>query len=80
VPGGAAAVSRRPIGDARIIVVSNALFASSHLHLWVSFAIVVFFTGLRWGARFAGQRNVAGVAVSHVLGGWFGFLGLGFEP
>ena len=69
-----------PSATARAIVVSNALFASAHLHLSVSFAIVVFFPGLLWGAMFARRRNVAGVAVSHVLCGWFGFLVLGFEP
>ena len=66
--------------DVRAIVVSNALFASAHLHLSVSFAIVVFFPGLLWGAMYARRRNVASVALSHVLSGWFVFLVLGFEP
>jgi CRP-like cAMP-binding protein len=65
---------------ARAIVVSNALFASAHLHLSISFAIVAFFPGLVWGVMFARRRNVAAVAVSHVLCGWFAFLVLGFEP
>ncbi len=62
------------------IVVSNALFASAHLHLSVSFAFVAFLLGLLWGALFARQRNIVGVSVSHTLCGWFGFLVLGFEP
>jgi CRP/FNR family cyclic AMP-dependent transcriptional regulator len=69
-----------PSVTARAIVVSNALFASAHLHLSVSFAIFAFFPGLLWGTLFARQRNIVGVSVSHILCGWFAFLVLGFEP
>lgn len=69
-----------PSSTVRAIVVSNALFASAHLHLSVSFAFVAFVPGLLWGALFARQRNIVGVSVSHILCGWFGFLVLGFEP
>jgi CRP-like cAMP-binding protein len=64
----------------RAIVVSSALFASAHLHLSIGFAVVVFFPGLLWGALFARRPTLVGVAVSHVLSGWFAFLVLGFEP
>lgn len=64
----------------RAVIVSNALFASAHLHLSISFAIVVLFPGLLWGALFARQRSIVGVALSHTLVGWFAFLVLGFEP
>lgn len=62
------------------IIVSNAMFACAHLHLSVSFAIVAFFPGLLWGALFHRQRHIVGVAVSHVLCGWFAFFIVGFEP
>ena len=78
-----AALQRCLVGravNARAIVVSNALFASAHLHLSLSFAIFAFFPGLLWGALFARQQRLIGVAVSHLLCGWFAFLVLGFEP
>lgn len=65
---------------ARAIVISNAMFASAHLHLSLSFAIFAFVPGLLWGTLFARQRSLVGVGVSHVLSGWFAFLVLGFEP
>jgi membrane protease YdiL (CAAX protease family) len=65
---------------ARAIVISNALFSSAHLHLSVSFALFAFFPGLLWGALFARQGNIVGVAASHILCGWFAFFVLGFEP
>ena len=61
-------------------MISNALFASAHLHLSLSFAILAFFPGLIWGALFARQQSLLGVCVSHLLCGWFAFLVLGFEP
>jgi CRP/FNR family transcriptional regulator, cyclic AMP receptor protein len=64
----------------RAIVISNALFASAHLHLSPSFALFVFFPGLLWGALFSRQQNLLGVCVSHLLTGWFAFLALGFDP
>jgi membrane protease YdiL (CAAX protease family) len=62
------------------IVISNALFAVAHIHLSMSFAILVFFPGLLWGALFSRQRNIVGVSASHILCGCFVFLLLGFEP
>jgi CRP-like cAMP-binding protein len=69
-----------PSVNLRSVVISNALFASGHLHLSLSFAILSFFPGLIWGALFARQQSLLGVSVSHLLSGWFAFLVLGFEP
>jgi CRP-like cAMP-binding protein len=69
-----------PSVNLRSVVISNALFASGHLHLSLGFAIFAFFPGLIWGALFARQQSLLGVCVSHLLCGWFAFLVLGFEP
>jgi CRP-like cAMP-binding protein len=69
-----------PSVNLRSVVISNALFASAHLHLSLSFAILSFFPGLIWGALFARQQSLLGVCVSHLLSGWFAFVVLGFEP
>ena len=69
-----------PSVNLRSVVISNALFASGHLHLSLSFAILSFFPGLIWGALFARQQSLLGACVSHLLSGWFAFLVLGFEP
>jgi CRP-like cAMP-binding protein len=69
-----------PTVAVRSIVISNAMFASAHLHLSISFAVFAFFPGLLWGALFARKRSLVGVSVSHILCGWFAFLVLGFEP
>jgi CRP-like cAMP-binding protein len=69
-----------PSVNLRSVVISNAMFASAHLHMSLSFAIFSFFPGLIWGALFARQQSLLGVCVSHLLCGWFAFLVLGFEP
>jgi CRP/FNR family transcriptional regulator, cyclic AMP receptor protein len=69
-----------PSATVRAIVISNALFASSHLHLALGFAIFTFVPGLLWGVLYARQGSLVGVSVSHILCGWFVFLVLGFEP
>lgn len=69
-----------PGATGRAIVISNALFASSHLHLSLGFAIFAFFPGLLWGALYARQQDLVGVSLSHILFGWFVFLVLGVEP
>jgi len=62
------------------VLLSNALFASAHVHLSVNFALVAFVAGVSWGALFARQRQLVGVSVCHLLVGWFAFLVVGFEP
>ena len=69
-----------PASRVQSIVLSNALFASAHVHLSLNFALVAFFAGLLWGALFARQRQLVGVSVCHLLVGWFAFLVVGFEP
>lgn len=69
-----------PAAGVQSIVLSNALFASAHVHLSLNFALVAFFAGLFWGALFARQRQLVGVSVCHLLVGWFAFLVIGFEP
>jgi hypothetical protein len=69
-----------PAAGVQSIVLSNALFASAHVHLSLNFALVAFFAGLFWGALFARQRQLVGVSVCHLLVGWFAFLVVGFEP
>jgi len=69
-----------PAAGVQSIVLSNALFASGHVHLSLNFALVAFVAGLFWGALFARQRQLVGVSVCHLLVGWFAFLVVGFEP
>ena len=69
-----------PAAGVQSIILSNALFASAHVHLSLPFALVAFFAGLFWGALFARQRQLVGVSVCHLLVGWFAFLVVGFEP
>ena len=64
----------------RSILLSNALFAAVHIHLSLRLAFVSFLAGLLWGSLFARQRHLAGVALCHLLVGWFAFLIVGFEP
>lgn len=66
--------------SAQSIVLSNALFASAHVHLSLAFALVAFVAGLLWGSLFARQRQLVGVSLCHLLTGWFAFLVIGFEP
>ncbi|HUR36066.1 MAG TPA: CPBP family intramembrane glutamic endopeptidase [Vicinamibacterales bacterium] len=69
-----------PASGVRSIVLSNAIFASAHVHLSLNFALVAFVAGLSWGALFARQRQLVGVSTCHLLVGWFAFLVVGFEP
>lgn len=64
----------------RSIVLSNTCFAVVHIHLSLGLAVIAFLAGLLWGSLFARQRHLAGVAVCHLLVGWFAFLIVGFEP
>lgn len=56
----------------RAILLSNGIFAFSHLHISLSFALVAFIPGLFWGWLFARQRSLIGVSFSHVLLGVWG--------
>jgi hypothetical protein len=62
---------------AQAILLSNLIFAASHLHLSIYFALLTFVTGCIWGALYAKQKSLVGVSVSHVLAGVFGVQVLG---
>ncbi len=59
------------------IVISNAIFASTHVHINALFPFLIFFPGLFWGAMYYRQRSLVGVILSHTLVGCWAFLGLG---
>jgi CRP-like cAMP-binding protein/membrane protease YdiL (CAAX protease family) len=59
------------------IVISNALFASTHVHIDPLIPFFIFFPGLFWGVIYFRQRSLAGVILSHTLVGCWAFLGLG---
>lgn len=49
------------------IILSNLLFSTTHSHVTLLVALVVFLPGLFWGWLFHRQRSLVGVAVSHTL-------------
>ncbi|XOV93326.1 MAG: type II CAAX prenyl endopeptidase Rce1 family protein [Bacteroidota bacterium] len=64
----------------RAILVSNALFAATHVHLMGGLlAIIVFIPGLFWGWLYSRHGNLIGVSISHILIGWTGFFFLNLE-
>ena len=55
----------------RAVIISNALFSATHVHLmggWLG--VVVFVPGLLWGWLYSRNPNLIGVSVSHMLIGW----------
>jgi len=55
----------------RAIVVSNALFSATHVHLLGGLlALIVFIPGLFWGWLYSRHDNLIGVSISHLLIGW----------
>lgn len=60
------------------ILLSNALFATTHLHLTLTYGAVAFVFGILWGAIFARTGSLAGPSVSHALVGVWGLYVLGF--
>jgi CRP/FNR family transcriptional regulator, cyclic AMP receptor protein len=55
----------------RAVIVSNALFSATHVHLmngWLG--VLVFLPGLFWGWLYARNENLIGVSISHILIGW----------
>jgi CRP-like cAMP-binding protein len=61
------------------IILSNLIFAQSHLWLSVNFAIMVFFSGLFWGWMYNKQKDLVGVSVSHILIGCWVAFAIGFR-
>ena len=64
----------------RAIIVSNALFSATHVHLVDGLlGIAVFIPGLFWGWLYARHENLIGVSISHLLIGWTVLFILNFE-
>jgi CRP-like cAMP-binding protein len=59
------------------ILLSNGLFAASHLHISLTFVVVTFFTGCLWGVQYIYQKSIVGVWISHTIVGLFGLRILG---
>ncbi len=64
----------------RAIVISNALFSATHVHLLGGLlGAIVFVPGLFWGWMYARHGNLIGVSISHILVGWTGLFFLDLE-
>ena len=62
------------------VIVSNGLFAATHVHLFGGLlAVLVFVTGLFWGWLYSRHENLIGVSISHILIGWWGLFILSFD-
>lgn len=53
------------------------LFAGFHLHLSLTYAVLVLIPGLFWGWLYDRQRSLLGVCLSHLLLGLWALYGLG---
>ena len=60
------------------IFMSTLLFSSTHLHVSVSLALMVFPLGLFWGWLYHRNPTLIGVSLSHVMLGLFGLFIVGF--
>ena len=64
----------------RAIIVSNALFSATHVHLMQGvLGLIVFVPGIFWGYLYARHNTLLGVSVSHLLIGWVGLFFLNPE-
>lgn len=64
----------------RAILVSNALFSATHVHLMSGLlGLIVFIPGLFWGWLYSRSENLLGVSLSHLLIGWTGLFLLNAE-
>jgi CRP/FNR family transcriptional regulator, cyclic AMP receptor protein len=59
------------------IVLSNLLFATTHIHVSAQLALTVFFAGCFWGWMFKRHGNLYGCMVNHLILGTFVFFVLG---
>jgi CRP-like cAMP-binding protein/membrane protease YdiL (CAAX protease family) len=65
---------------ARAVLISNALFSATHVHLLGGLlGVIVFIPGLFWGWMYARHGTLIGVSVSHILIGWMGLFVLNLE-
>lgn len=61
------------------IIISNLIFASSHSHLSLGFALSAFIPGIFWGWLYYRQKSLVGVSISHIMVGiWAAFI-VGFQ-
>jgi CRP-like cAMP-binding protein/membrane protease YdiL (CAAX protease family) len=64
----------------RAVIVSNALFSATHVHLLGGLlGIIVFIPGLFWGWLYSRHENLIGVSISHLLIGWTALFFLNLE-
>jgi len=64
----------------RAIIISNALFSATHVHLLGGLlGVIVFVPGLFWGWLYSRHENLIGVSVSHLLIGWTALFFLNLE-
>jgi CRP-like cAMP-binding protein/membrane protease YdiL (CAAX protease family) len=64
----------------RAVIVSNALFSATHIHVMGGFlGVIVFVPGLFWGWLYSRHDNLVGVSVSHILIGWTALFFLNLE-
>jgi CRP-like cAMP-binding protein len=64
----------------RAVVVSNALFSATHIHVMGGFlGLIVFVPGLFWGWLYSRHDTLVGVSISHVLIGWTSLFFLNLE-
>jgi CRP-like cAMP-binding protein/membrane protease YdiL (CAAX protease family) len=64
----------------RAIIISNALFSATHVHLLGGMlGVIVFIPGLFWGWLYSRHGNLIGVSISHILVGWTALFFLNLE-
>lgn len=68
-----------PRAIARAIWVTGLLFAVTHLHLGLQFALAALAPGLFWGWLYARKPSLAGVTLSHFAVGAYVFFFLGLR-
>ncbi len=60
------------------ILVSNTLFAITHLHLTITYGVAAFVGGLFWGWLYSQERSLVRPVVSHIIVGVFALYVLDF--
>lgn len=58
------------------IMITTLMFASMHIYMHFTFAIMTLLPGLMWSCLYARQRSLVGVTISHALVGLWAFWGL----
>jgi CRP-like cAMP-binding protein/membrane protease YdiL (CAAX protease family) len=64
----------------RAVLISNALFSATHVHLLGGLlGVIVFVPGLFWGWMYSRHETLLGVSISHIIIGWMGLFVLNLE-